>query len=228
MILREFDLDLPYVGESKEDYQMNWKSKRMKFRDEIRCIASMAERYFKPIRYKTPYSWKVMVDCYADVSQVRKTFIKSEVYKVSLGFDINKYFISPPFEKKKMIYYALTEGIRKIVSEENWDSEPFETVFKKMLEENLINSYIWRKPLTSPNRYLKAEIICEHDLNEFRIIGTIKDRNGTELARKLFITEIPNEWDFHIHLGNLTWNSNDEVALLNKDGNVIDTLKVIQ
>ncbi|MEK4436200.1 hypothetical protein [Paenibacillus sp. FSL K6-2862] len=46
--LKEFDLDIPYPNRegTPEDYEANWRRKRVQFRDEIRCIASLYERYF--------------------------------------------------------------------------------------------------------------------------------------------------------------------------------------
>ena len=46
--LKEFDLDIPYPNRegTPEDYEVNWRRKRVQFRDEISCIASLYERYF--------------------------------------------------------------------------------------------------------------------------------------------------------------------------------------
>jgi len=59
LILKDIDLDLPYKENKafieeivnkqnmqerdaiRLDYEMNWKEKRMNFRDEIRCIAEL-------------------------------------------------------------------------------------------------------------------------------------------------------------------------------------------
>ncbi|MFS0873190.1 hypothetical protein [Paenibacillus xylanilyticus] len=60
-ILREFDLDIPYINSgTPEDYEANWKQKRIQFRDDIRCVASLVERSFE--KYKTSDSWKVLIE----------------------------------------------------------------------------------------------------------------------------------------------------------------------
>lgn len=65
LLLKDIDLDLPYYENKtsiKElinkrniqekdaillDYKMNWKEKRMNFRDEIRCIADLYLHLFR-------------------------------------------------------------------------------------------------------------------------------------------------------------------------------------
>jgi len=228
VILKEFDLDLAYEGDSPEDYQLNWKEKRLKFRDEIRCVASFVERNFKEYRFKTPFTWKLMVTCYSDIKNVRKKFIKSEVYEVGIEFDIDSYFTSKSNVKKQIIFNTLTEGVLEIVQEENWDRAPFIDVFSRIENQGLQNHYRWGKSVSNSNRSLKASIFCEHEVEVFNIFAIITDKNGNEISKKLMIVEKPNEWDFHIHLGKILWISNFEVALINKDGTIVNTLRVIQ
>jgi hypothetical protein len=217
MILKEFDLDLPYIREDAEDYEHSWKPKRLQFRNECRCIASMAERYFKNYRYKTPFAWKLMIECYSDINKSRKKFVKSEVYEVSMEFDISRYFNLTSEEKKWMIFNVLKEGVFEVLKEEEWNSEPFIEVFSRMENDNLLNVYQSGKAVYNPKRNLKAMVICEHEISEIKIYLCITDKSGKEVARKLVIKEVPNEWKFYIHLGELQWISDKEVALKKTD-----------
>lgn len=226
MILKEFDLDLPYIEGSPEDYKLNWKHKRIKFNNECRCVAAMAERYFKEYRYKTPFSWKLMVSCYSELDNVKNKFVKSEVYEANMRFDIDRYFTSTANDKKLMIFEVLKEGVLEIVKEEGWISEPFKEVFSKMEDEQLKNIYQLGKFSYNSKRHLNAAIVCEHEINEFKMFIIIRDSSGREIAKKLVINEVPNEWSFHKHLGKLQWLSDHEVALINKKGIVVNTLQV--
>ncbi|MDO3413410.1 hypothetical protein QWJ34_26915 [Saccharibacillus sp. CPCC 101409] len=228
MILKEFDLDLPYVGEDAEDYEQSWKSKRIQFRNECRCIASMTERYFKNYRYKTPISWKLMIVCYSDINKSRKKFVKSEVYEIHMEFDIARYFNLNVEEKKRMIFNVLKEGAFEVLKEEGWNSEPFIEVFSKMENDNLVNRYQSGKAVYNPKRNLKAMIICEHEISEIKIYVCIADKRDKEVVKKLVIQEVPNEWKFHIHLGKLQWISEEEVILKNKKGLMVGTVQVTQ
>ncbi|MHA7966747.1 hypothetical protein ACX93W_21790 [Paenibacillus sp. CAU 1782] len=225
MRLKEIDLDLPYVGVSAEDYRLNWMSKRMTFRNECRHVAAMAERYLKEHRYKTPFSWKLMISCYSDLNKSQRKFVKSEVYEVKMKFDIIEYFSLPPEEKKWMIFNVLKEGVFEMIEEEGWNREHFVDVFLRMENEGLKNTYQPLKPLYNSKRNLKVAIVCDHEINEISMHLCVSDKNGKEIERKLVVSEIPNEWNFHIHLGKLQWTSENEVALINKNGIVVGTVQ---
>ena len=45
----------------------------------------------------------------------------------------------------------------------------------------------------------------------------ISDKDGKELIREKIITEIPNEWNYTQHLGELRWLDDKNVALISKE-----------
>lgn len=51
------------------------------------------------------------------------------------------------------------------------------------------------------------------------IFIVIKERNGNEIFRKKIISELPDEWAYAKHLGELKWISNSTIELINKAKN---------
>lgn len=222
-LLTEFDLDIPYVRKdgTKEDYEASWKKKRIQFRDEIRCIASLFEQNFQ--KYKTDDSWKVLVNC---LNTVEDNDVKcvGGVTEVGVDFKIDYYFGLISLEKKKLILSALKRGIDIIVDKKGWDKTPFEEAYQKVIDCNYENHWIWQKPKKSPDRKHIAEVYCEHDIDKFQANIIIKNKTGEVIKSKKIIEERSNEWAFHKYFGQLKWITSKEVALISKDG--IDKLSV--
>lgn len=218
MILKEFDLDLPYVGSSKEDYELNWKSRRMQFRDEARCVASMFERLFKPYKFKTLYTWKILIECYNDISLIRNLNISSDIYTIAIKFDVIGYFGSDNNRKKQIIFDSLKEGLETLLKIElDWDRMPFEEVLKTMQEKELLNTYLWGKTTNSSRTY-SAALSCEHEIDGLTINLIVYNKKQGIIYHKHILTEKPNEWDYTQHFGTLYWESKNEIVLKNKQG----------
>lgn len=68
MILKEIEMDLPYVRDTdqeylsaediKLDYESNWKGKQRKFQLMTRCMTSIVERIIP--RVTTKDCWKIL------------------------------------------------------------------------------------------------------------------------------------------------------------------------
>ncbi|TFB12913.1 hypothetical protein E3U55_16920 [Filobacillus milosensis] len=216
-IIKEFDLDLPYVkkGGNREDYEKNWKEKRMQFRDEIRCVTSLFEQNFQ--KYKSSDSWKVMVNC-RTIAENNEVKCVGGVTEVSVDFDIDNYFSLINIEKKKLILSTLKNGIDIIVDNNGWDPSLFDEAYQKVIDCNYENHWVWQKPKKSPDRKHNAQVYCEHDIDKFTAHFIIKDNTGEVIKAEKIIEECPNEWYFHSYFGQLKWITSKEVALINKDG----------
>ncbi|QFG00321.1 hypothetical protein PB01_16720 [Psychrobacillus glaciei] len=214
-ILREFDLDIPYVKSSgdKEDYEKNWKQQRREFRDEIRCVASLFECHFE--KFKTEKCWKLLVECVERI--VDERVIGEDICIVQVELNIERYFQLSNIEKKKLILKLLKNGIEKIIDEKGWNKQLFESAYQQVIDCNYINERIWKQPKKSPNRKHIAEVFCEHDIDKFEISIIVKNNEGEVVKREKLITERPNEWAFTKHFGKLKWISSNEVTLVNKN-----------
>ncbi len=234
MILKEFDLDLPYVADeekiklimkennysrneaTKYDYETNWKDKRRTFRLETRCISAMFERLLGKI--KTSDCWKILVECVEDIKK-EKILNFSGVCTVQIRFDYKSFVTSNDYQKKQKTLFVLMEGIRAIAKENGWDLELFEDVYSRICEVDYINEWVWKKSKKSANRKFIAEVLMQHEVKVMDIYIIIKNKSGTEISREKVISELPDEFAYAKHLGELKWLCSNQVALINKKGN---------
>lgn len=233
MNLKEFDLDFPYI-ESEEiiqtiinekncsrneairiDYNTNWKNKRRQFSLETRCISSMFSRLFG--KMKTEACRKILIEC-VQIIHYERILNFSGVYTVQVQFDNNKFNSSEDFQKKQQTLELLMKGIKKVVLAKGWSIEPFESVIKRIVESNYCNEWVWRKPVRNPDKKLSAEVFCQHEVKNIDISIMLRDKKGIEISKAKIITELPDEYAYAKHLGELKWLSNDQVALINKKG----------
>ena len=241
MILKEFDLDLPYIEDivnikklmkenqwdmtkaTQNDYFINWKEKRIQFRDEIRCVASMYERFLK--KFKTDDCWKILIECYEKITDTRIRNLLG-VYTVQIEFEINDFFMATDNEKKIITLELLRRGVERIVNEKNWDRTYFDEAYYEVIKVEYMNNWIWKKPVKSPNKALSAEVFCEHFINHFDISIIIRSQDDTEVRRERILSDKPNEFSYARHLGLLKWLAEDEIALINKEGNQQWSVKI--
>lgn len=84
-------------------------------------------------------------------------------------------------------------------------------------ELDYVNEWTWKKDVKSPNKKYNARVICHHNVDSMDIFLSILQRDGTQVHLEKVISEQPDEFAY-AHLGELTWISDFEVALINKTG----------
>ena len=233
MYLKQFDLDLPYIPDenkiisimnekncfrdeaTKMDYEVNWKEKSRKFSLETRNISAMFERLFD--KMKTKDCWKILVEC-VDYIKEERVLNFSGVYTVQVKFNYDNFSTSNDNEKKQKVLDLIMVGVKIIAKSEGWNLEPFETVFSKIYEANYTNEWVWKKAVKNKFKEFSAEVLCQHGVKSIEIYIVLRDKNGSEMDRKKVISEIPHEFAYAKHLGELQWISNNEISLVNKKG----------
>ena len=242
MYLKEFDLDLPYVIDeenvqsilreqncdyneaTKLDYESNWKWKRRSFRLQTRCITAMYERLFGT--YKTKDCWKILIECVEEITDER-IINDSGVCSVPVQFSLDDFMAKSELEKKKTVLQLLMEGIEKLTIINQWDYNLFKEIALQIEQLDYVNEWTWKKSIKSPNKKYSAKVICNHDVESMDIFISISERDGKQVLLEKVISELPDEFAYARHLGELKWNSDSEVALINKKGNekLLVTLK---
>lgn len=237
----EFELDLPYIADEEEiqtimngkkcqhheatrmDYHLNWREKRRSFRLETRCITAMYERLFSPM--KTEDSRKILVECVDHITDARVLNI-SGVVSVQVEFSHDEFRTANEDEKKRIALHLLMKGIGKAAGDRGWLFEPFRTVATQIEQTGYSNEWVWKQAV--PNRVTKyyAEVLCQHHVNSMDISILIRTANGVEVHRELVRSELPDEFAYAKHLGELKWISASEVALINKKGDNRVSVKV--
>ncbi|WP_315792603.1 hypothetical protein [Paenibacillus sp. BIC5C1] len=233
MLLKEFNLDLPYIVDQdsvnliiknqkceykeaiKLDYELNWKWKRRSFRLETRCITAMYERLFG--KYKTKDCWKVLIECVDNISD-KRIVNDSGVCSVPIQFSLNDFGVKSELEKKKATLRLLMDGIEKLTIYNNWDVKPFREIALQIEQLGYVNEWIWKKTIKSPNKLYNAKVICHHTVESLDIFISIEHPDGTQILLENVISELPDEFAYARHLGELKWLSDFEVALINKKG----------
>jgi hypothetical protein len=231
MILRDIDLDLPYkenrplieelinkqgIDEKdaiRLDYEMNWQEKRMKFRDEMRCIVGLYLRYLG--KFRTLETKKIIINCVENINS-NKIHTFDGFTEVEVEFDYSAYKNLDNEEKKKLLLEKLYEGVLKVTETYEWDKPMLKKTYQSVIESNYKNEYVWKQK-ASPSRKYRAEIFCQHEIDKYVVSMIIKTRDTNELVKsEILFIERPHELAFVEHLGNLEWISNNEVILLNK------------
>lgn len=230
MLLSDIALDMPYIKNNKyvnelismgmveeeaikQDYQTNWKWKRWHFGNETRCIADFYLRLLG--KFETKETKKITIKC-VEKANTNEVDTRAGFTEVEVEFDYETYINSNSCEKKKMISDKLFEGIVKIASVYGWDMSIFKQVYLSIIENNYNNEYIWKKK-ASPSRKYIAEILCQHDVDQYVIKMNIKHRNTSIIVKsELLKTETPHPILYVSHLGNLKWESNNEAILNSK------------
>ena len=214
-ILTDFDLDIPYPekGVTPEVYEKTWNEKRIKFRDEIRCVASLYGRNFEKL--KTEETRKILVECLDEINDSRVLDLL-DVTVVQVQFNVDSFFLLNEKEKKETTFHLLNEGIKKIIDEKKWDSEPFEKAKQACLEVNFKNEWEWKKTASSPNRKYKASVKIEHDVEEARGYLLVRDKKQNLISSKEVFKTRPNEWIFDHFFGKIVWENNETVHLIDR------------
>ncbi|ULO09545.1 hypothetical protein H1230_12685 [Paenibacillus sp. 19GGS1-52] len=172
---------------------------------------------------KTEDCWKILVECVEDITEERILNL-SGVVTVQVKFSFDEFCFLSENEKKRTTLNLLMKGIEKISSHKNWAVEPFREVSSQIKQMGYSNEWVWKKAIKSPDKNYYAEILCQHNINSMDISILIWQINGVMIQREKVISELPDEFAYAKHLGELKWISDVEVALINKKGDQVGSL----
>ena len=233
MKLSEIEMDLPYikngekvyeiVEEGKEykeavrlDYELNWKRKRREFQLSTRCMTSMIERIMIPI--ETKECWKIIFECFECVEDEEYRSCRNllGVYYIPILFDSKGYFNLNNLDKKKVIINSIMVGLEKMIDQIPFKVTNIIEACLKITENEYHNEWKWKRPIKIKER--KAQIQIIHDVEVVHIYMILMDLNENIIDRKLIVSALPDEWNYSVYLGKIEKVSEDEVALVSKDG----------
>ena len=213
MKLIEFDLDVPKAK----------KEIRTEFRNQIRCIASLYERFFTGLSIFG--GWKVLIEC-VDIVETNDIRNLLGVFTYQVMFDYKKFADSNIIDRKIIILNTLQNGILKIANDQGWPLEPFIITYNKIVNINYKNEWVLGKSKYSQNRKYKASLFCCHDIDYFYAWIIIYSKTEEELIRKLIVKDIPDEFSFVPKLGKIKWMENERVTLIGKNGHEIGNVSL--
>ena len=213
MKLEEFDLDAPEAT----------KEERLRFRSESRTVTALYERCFDGLNVKR--GWKVLVEC---VPTVTRTDVRDLLGALTLQvpFDIVRLSGLDEVSKKNTLLEVLHDGVVAVAKEESWPLAPFEQARQCVLDKEFANEWWWRKPKWNRSRSLSGQLWCQHEMDAFRAWLVVRDKNGTELARRQVLETSPSEFEFVAKLGDTKWISGGRFALVAKDKSEVGAVEV--
>ncbi len=205
MNLNELDLDSPFLN----------REERREFRDQVRSVCGLVERYLGKIQ--TISTWKFLIECVPEKTKGIRDFLG--VLTTEQEFDFFAYGKAHDNQKKAMHLVALQAGVISLANHLDLDLSQFKKAFEAVIQKELRNTWLHKEPKFNRRKSTKAAIYCEHELWWFRVFCVFSDIDGVEIKKvKLFETR-PNEFAFVSKLGNFKWISSDEISLMSKDKN---------
>lgn len=181
---------------------------------QTRCVTGLYTRLFP--RFKTENCWKVMFECVQVVTQPHYRNL-SGVYALEIKADVDSFFaLTDDQRKKEWTAACLEDGLNRLLLQTGWIPESFQKTLTKARELGLTNRWTWSKPVLSPSRRLRAEVLVDHDVQSCKISIVVQDRNHHQIATRQVVSDLPDEWAYARHLGSLVWESETRVTLRNK------------
>lgn len=223
MILKEIQMDLPFVNnkcndynESKKLYENTWKLKRRQFQLMSRCMTSMIERLMPTVR--TESYWKILIEC-VDESPRKEVINLLGVCSIQILFDSTKFFNINNFEKKQYIIETIIKAINYLCINNNIHLEEIRNVCDIIKGTNYTNEWFWKKPVKMAYKNVQIKIL--HEVDIVSIYMVFKDTKKGVIKEILIVQDVPDEWIYNKYLGKLEWISEDTAQLVTKDGNII-------
>ena len=196
-------------------YTENLKQKYFEYRLQTRCIASMYSRLLG--KYINDKCTRLIIKG-IESSVNQGVLCLGSMMEVQVTFDFS-IFEGNVSKREKKVYFLekLMEGICKVVKSEDWNMRPFSDVEKEIISLDYRNEWYWGKPIKSPNKQLNVQILVAHDVDVVEIYAIFKNKNNSEVYRRILISESrPDEWFYSEYLGKLEWLSDDEIILRGK------------
>mgnify|MGYP003295367867 CR=1 FL=1 len=223
MILKEIEMDLPYVRDTNQehlsadviklDYELNWKKKRRQLQLMTRCMTSMVERIIP--RITTKDCWKILIECVEKPSR-NECINLLGVYSVQVLFDINMFWEMNSLEKKKYVVKKIREAIRTIAQYNFFDVEEIENACNKIVDSNYVNEWYWNKPVKSKQVSVQVKVL--HEVESVNIYMVFMDSIKNVYKEKFLVADIPDERVYSKYLGKLEWISVGTARLSTKNG----------
>ena len=223
MILKEIEMDLPYVREGVQellseadtqlDYETNWKDKRREFQLSTRCMTAMIERIIP--RIVTKDCWKILIEC------VERPF-RNEVinllgvYCVQVPFDINCFWEMSSQEKKAYTIRKIREALVIIAPNDCFDVTEIALACDEVVKNDYVNEWYWKKPIKS--KHLSAQVKVSHEPEGAHLYMVFRDDLNNVQEEKHLVSDLPDERAYSKYLGKLEWISEGTAKLTAKSG----------
>jgi hypothetical protein len=201
MRLRELDLDAPQLE----------RAARSSFRFETRSVAALFQRFVVAEKLEGK-CWKVVVDC-AQRPARASGLLALEVYAVPVVFDFSAYAAAQRSERQELALDALSRGFGVACTDLGWPTDLADKAGAQVRSLGFRNEWRHGASKLSPDKKLRAELLCAHEPDAFRATVRVIDRGGAQVAEQLLLETLPDEIIFKPRLGRLEWVSPTRIVL---------------
>lgn len=223
MILKEIEMDLPYVRENvpetlseddtKLDYEWNWKWKRRQFQLMTRCMTAMIERIMP--RIVTNECWKILIECVERPSS-SKIINRLGVYCVQVPFEVELFWEMSSLEKRVYTIQKIREALVIIAQNDCFDVTAIANACDEVVNLNYINEWYWKKPVKS--KHLTVQVKVSHEVESCNIYLVFTDYTKNVSKEEFIVSDLPDEWAYFKYFGKLEWVSDGTAKLTTKSG----------
>jgi len=162
-----------------------------KFNTETWCTVEM---YWMQIRNLTSKNFRKFV---ISLGEERPKEKFGKFYTCYQPFDFENYFKQDIWHRKKTILDLIHFKMMELSEEEEIDSKKLEEAYQTCLDKNLENTFLFKnKYFRSPDRKHYGGIECVWELDSFKAIGLVLDKNKQEIKRQELLEHLPHFGDF--------------------------------
>lgn len=183
------------------------------FNWETNCVCSLV-LFLLGGKFDAGEISKVIVDAGVESGQAERL---SNVLKLDVKFDFERYWSSGPVEKKKIILKLVVDSFSYLSELNGWDLSPLLSVCQSIKDSDLLFCREVSTYKSSPNRKLKACLAYQHDLDAITIFSRVLSSEGVFVCDVEFCKVKPHDWFLMPYLGRLKWKGSDRIILMPKD-----------
>lgn len=227
MLLKEFELrfipeySATWWNNTNDIRYCSWWNNQYTFTNETRSIMAMVERFFP--KFEGGKYWKISVECGENPKEINLSNCY-EVLTPQVFFKYDDFYNMTDYQKKVTSLKLLKQGVNIVTNQLSWDIRPFEEAFNKVIENNYLNQWIWKK---ISNKFYIAEIEILHEVKEVVAFATFIDKKTKIiLDKQVLFKDSSNEFSFIYKLGDLVWLSEYELQLKSRIDNTCWTAKL--
>ena len=147
------------------------------------------------------------------------------VVSVLREFDFGAFWGADEAGRKRLALDALHAGAMTLAQIEGWPTEAFETAYRSALSKGLRYEFSWKRPVSSPNRRYKAQIVVSFGPEQIDVNVAVSARGGPARILPLTVTR-PHLYFLNDLLGKLQWTSETELRLISRDGKEVGSIAV--
>ncbi|QDU12446.1 hypothetical protein CA11_02250 [Gimesia maris] len=140
---------------------------------------------------------------------------QSDVLIFTWLFQFDKYVEASELNKKKMIFSAMTDCVKYLATQYEWDTRPLNEARKQAEQDDYqFNGYL-KHSWSSPDSKWRVRIYyeCRLEFLEFSCC-LFRNRSKTELFRKKMGRVVPAQGGYRIEESNGKWLSNTQFELI--------------